>query len=44
VEELSRQQRGGPPFDITRMLGQLNLTAEQKEKVEKWMKAGAAST
>jgi hypothetical protein len=38
VEQLSRQQRGGPPFDLARILGQLNLTAEQKEKVEKWMK------
>jgi predicted nucleotidyltransferase len=38
VDELSRQQRGGPPFDLARILGQLDLTGEQKEKVEKWMK------
>jgi len=38
VDELSRRQRGGPPFDLARLLGQLDLTAEQKEKVEKWMK------
>jgi hypothetical protein len=38
VDELSRQQRGGPSFDLARILGQLDLTAEQKEKVEKWMK------
>lgn len=38
VDELSRQQRGGPPFDLARILGRLDLTAEQKEKAEKWMK------
>src|SRR5262249_19013117 len=29
VEELSRQQRGGPPFDLARIVGQLDLTGEQ---------------
>jgi hypothetical protein len=38
VEEFSPQQRGGPPFDVARILGRLDLTTEQKEKAEKWMK------
>jgi len=38
VEELSQRQRGAPPSDLPRILGQLGLTAEQKEKAEKWMK------
>jgi hypothetical protein len=36
--ELSRQRLGGPPFDLPRILGQLDLNAEQKEKVGKFMK------
>lgn len=36
--ELTSREWGGPPFDLPRILGQLNLTADQKEKVEKFMK------
>jgi len=38
VGELMQRERGGPPADLPRILGQLDLTGEQKEKVEKWMK------
>lgn len=38
VGEISRREPGGPPFDLPRILGQLDLNAEQKEKVEKFMK------
>lgn len=36
--ELTKRERGGPPFDLPRILGQLELTGEQKEKIEKFMK------
>jgi hypothetical protein len=35
--ELSRREPAGPPFELPRMLGQLDLNAEQKEKIEKLM-------
>jgi len=38
VDQLTRRERGGPPFDLPRILGQLDLTADQKEKVEKLTK------
>ena len=38
IGELSRRELGGPPFDLPRILGQLDLNADQKEKVEKFMK------
>jgi Spy/CpxP family protein refolding chaperone len=34
-----QRERGEPPADLPRILRQLDLTDEQKEKVEKWMKA-----
>lgn len=36
--ELSRRGPVGPPFDLPRILGQLDLNAEQKEKVERLIK------
>jgi hypothetical protein len=37
LEEIARRERGGPPFDLPRILGQLDLTSEQREKVAKFM-------
>lgn len=38
LSQLNSRQPGGPPFDLPRILGQLDLKAEQKEKVDKFMK------
>lgn len=38
LDEITRRDRGGPPFDLPRILGQIDLNAEQKEKIEKLMK------
>src|SRR5262249_55543177 len=38
LAELTRRERAGAPFDLPRILGQLDLNAEQKEKIEKLTK------